>query len=253
MIDKVNDFMQQSGLHKEGAIYPRRYFDDLIMEQHLVAQQSGIEQHYMSQSVGTESKLKELLTSPRLPFGLPTSKQTIGGSYQAKNLHSYKQVGLNPIISSPTISQEDTQMTSQLMPQIKGMSRFNNRQSPSDRNFVIPGSLMLDTDSEVQSKLHIREKLMNNSTTRNIRNKTIDVPDLHSARKHVHARSNLGQINSATRRIGQKKGSLPPNNINNTVLQSPGQMSSKPTLLVENSEAQLAGVDNGNFTLPLIQ
>ena len=81
LIDKVNDFMQQSGLHKDGAIYPRRYFDDLIMEQHLIAQQSGLEQQYMSQSVATESKLKELLTSPRLPFGLPTSKQTIGGSY----------------------------------------------------------------------------------------------------------------------------------------------------------------------------
>ena len=108
------------------------------------------------------------------------------------------------------------------MPQIKGMSRFAHKQSPSDRNFVIPGSLMLDTDSEVQSKLHIREKLMNNSTTRNIRNKTIDVPDLHSARKHQHARSNLGQIGSASRRHGQKKGSLPNNNHNNTVLQSPG-------------------------------
>ena len=32
LIEKVNDYMQQSGLHKEGAIYPRRYFDDLIME-----------------------------------------------------------------------------------------------------------------------------------------------------------------------------------------------------------------------------
>ena len=79
--------------------------------------------------MGTESKLKELLTSPRLPFGLPSSKQTIGGSgsYHAKQLNSFAKVGLNPIISSPTISQDDTQMTSQLMPQIKGMSRFTNK------------------------------------------------------------------------------------------------------------------------------
>jgi len=55
------------------------------------------------------------------------------------------------------------------------------KHSPSDRNFLIPGSLLLDTDSEVQhSKFSIREKLLNNSTTRNIRNKTIDVPDFHS-------------------------------------------------------------------------
>ena len=32
LVDKVCDYMQNSGLHKEGAIYPRRYFDDLIME-----------------------------------------------------------------------------------------------------------------------------------------------------------------------------------------------------------------------------
>ena len=35
LIDKVNEYMQGSGLHQEGAIYPRRYFDDLIMEQHM--------------------------------------------------------------------------------------------------------------------------------------------------------------------------------------------------------------------------
>ena len=32
LIERVSDYMQQSGLHKEGAIYPRRYFDDLVME-----------------------------------------------------------------------------------------------------------------------------------------------------------------------------------------------------------------------------
>ena len=32
LLDKVNEYMQGSGLHQEGAIYPRRYFDDLIME-----------------------------------------------------------------------------------------------------------------------------------------------------------------------------------------------------------------------------
>ena len=72
LIDKVNDYMTQSGLHKEGAIYPRRYFDDLIMEQHLAAQQSGFEQH-LTASVADHSRLKELL-QPKLPFGLPSGK-----------------------------------------------------------------------------------------------------------------------------------------------------------------------------------
>lgn len=73
LIDKVNDFMHQSGLHKDGAIYPRRYFDDLIMERQLAAQQSGLEMQYLSQSVNDSSRLKELL-SPKLPFGLPSGK-----------------------------------------------------------------------------------------------------------------------------------------------------------------------------------
>ena len=37
LVEKVTDFMQSSGLHKEGAIYPRRYFDDLIMEHEMAA------------------------------------------------------------------------------------------------------------------------------------------------------------------------------------------------------------------------
>ena len=37
LVDKVTDFMQSSGLHKDGAIYPRRYFDDLIMEHEMAA------------------------------------------------------------------------------------------------------------------------------------------------------------------------------------------------------------------------
>ena len=43
LIDKVNDFMRSSGLHQDGAIYPRRYFDDMIIEHTLAAQQSTYE------------------------------------------------------------------------------------------------------------------------------------------------------------------------------------------------------------------
>ena len=88
------------------------------------------------------------------------------------------------------------------MPIIKGQSktRFTSKfglASPSDRNFTMPG--MLDTDSEADnSKFAIREKLLNVSTTRNIRNKTIDVPNLDfrttAKKQKAVARSGMGQI-----------------------------------------------------------
>ena len=79
-------------------------------------------------------------------------------------------------------------------------SRFTNKfASPSaERNILIPGPLTLDTDSEADaSKLQIREKLINVSTTRNIRNKTIDVPSMigseyRTGKKQKMHRSNLG-------------------------------------------------------------
>ena len=97
------------------------------------------------------------------------------------------------------------------------------------RNFVIPGSITLDTDSEVnQSNLHIRDKLMNNNTTRNIRNRTID-PNLHDG----NYRSNLS---GSVSKVGAKKLSLQHANL---LMSSDKKTmgSSKPTLLVENSEA----------------
>ena len=83
-----------------------------------------------------------------------------------------------------------------MMPVVKGMRNFARKPSPSDRNFLIPGSLMLDTDSDVQnnSKFNLREKMMNNSTTRNIHNKTIDVTEFQNSRKNSLARSNLSQF-----------------------------------------------------------
>ena len=72
--------------------------------------------------------------------------------------------------------------------------------SPSDRSFVVPGGLTLDNDSEIdQSKLTIREKMKNAQTTRNSRNKTIDIPmgqDIFSSKKKsVGGRSTLRNIN----------------------------------------------------------
>ena len=84
------------------------------------------------------------------------------------------------------------------------------------RNFSIPGGLTPDTDSEVnQSKLAIRDKLMNVNTTRNIRYNTLDVSnhigqDSMPTKRNVHGRSALGNFHSSmSRKVGGRKGSMP--------------------------------------------
>ena len=62
----------------------------------------------------------------------------------------------------------------------------------------LPGGLTLDTDSELDvSKIQLRHHLANANTTRNIRNRTIDVPhvasDLHT-KKPGNYYSNLSKI-----------------------------------------------------------
>ena len=202
------------------------------------------------------------LISPRLPFGLPSGKSLPQSlPYKAKNNYA---ANISAILS-PRISQDDTHMTS--MPQVKNHgsgSRFTNLDR-SAQKLVIPGSLTLDTDSEADaSKLFIREKLMKNNTSRNIRNKTIDVPSLASDYKTPRkgfgnqqplARSNLGQIQSATRRgVGAKKGSLQHQGNLFSSVNSPIAGSNRQ-LFVEGSMDQLLadhGNQRGNISLPQI-
>ena len=108
----------------------------------------------------------------------------------------------------------------------------------------MPAGLTLDTDSEMDvSKIQLRHNLANASTARNMRNRTIDVPQVSSdlnKKKNNHF-SNLSKIQSARKAgIGMKKVSLP----NGIIGQDTPGMSSKPTLFVENSEDQLAGLDH---------
>ena len=92
------------------------------------------------------------------------------------------------------------------------------------------------------------------STTRNIRNKTIDVPSMigseqfrTSRKPKIYTRSNLGQVASA-RRAGLKKGSVP--HASNQVLNSPGRVQ-PGKLFVDSSEAQIFD-NNGNLSMPMI-
>ena len=96
-------------MHKEGAIYPKRYFDDLVMEKQLAAQQSLLENSILRSSIGDASRIKDLVT-PKLPFGLPSGKmsQSTGQQYIGKNQHAalYGTTAsfFNAKISSPRIS-----------------------------------------------------------------------------------------------------------------------------------------------------
>ena len=176
LVNKVSDYMHQTGLHKEGAIYPRRHFDDLLMERQLAAQQAGLEQKVLQSSGVGSTGLKEFLSTARLPFGLPSGKMSQGSAMQPppmamKNsvLYATTHSFLDGKLSTSRISQDDTQMTSQIVPTLGGKRatsrlgrNLNERKSPSDRQFLMPGALTLDTDSEIDaSKLQNREKLMN--------------------------------------------------------------------------------------------
>ena len=163
----------------------------------MAAQQAKLEKNILSSSVDDSHRLRELL-SPRLPFGLPSGKVTasINGfptnnqGYTGKHnqaLQFTNSINSFSFNASPGISQDETQLTSNFIPpQIRGTTNTNTSRythklgSPSvDRHILVPGTLTLDTDSEADaSKLQIREKLLNVSTTRNIRNKTIDVPSM---------------------------------------------------------------------------
>lgn len=153
-----------------------------------------------------EDRIREL-TQPKIPFGMPTGKQT-----SRQYMQSLISKGSIDKFSSPRISQDetglDTHLTSRMIngPMVKGVGANSAR-----RNFVIPGSITLDTDSEADaSKLFLREKLMNTNTTRNIRNRTID-PDLHGVASSVRPsnfRSPLSNMGIGGKNFGNKKQSL---------------------------------------------
>ena len=204
------------------------------MERQLAAHQSGLEHKFLQSSGAGSVGLKEFLSTPRLPFGVPSGKMSQGAGMppppmvqKQSVLYATSNSFLDAKISSSRISQDDTQMTSQVVPTLGGKrattrlrGTLNGRKSPSDRQFLMPGALTLDTDSEMDvSKLHIRDKLMATNTTRNFRNKTIDVPsllgsELSTSKKQVHARSNLGNVANtvlanSVRKAGHKKHSMP--------------------------------------------
>jgi hypothetical protein len=168
-------------------------------------------------------------------------------------------------MSSPNMASDDTGLGSglstsiNLMPQVQGLnrdsaykksSRFNpNNVSPSSSRNFAGQELSLDIDSARGSKLTMaQQKMVNANTTRNLRNRTIDLPHAQSSaettmksnrvdlNQNLHT-PRLGKMsNNFGRSAGAKKISLPQKSARN---------------LGENSEAQLAGLDHGNVDINL--
>jgi len=149
LVEKVTDFMQSSGLHTEGAIYPRRYFDDLIMEHQLADQIKRREQKIvMAQSL--DAKGLKSAKATNLAFGLPSGKLT--SQYHVNQFlknKSSNNAGMSHRITDDT-GTGSTHM--QVQP-----SQINL--APQRRNYM-PGLMTLDNDSEIDlSKINIRHSL----------------------------------------------------------------------------------------------
>ena len=246
LIDKVTHYMTNSGLFQEGSIYPRRYYDDLILEQELANKQS---QRIKEASIGDRTNINELLNS-KIPFGMPTVRSTVKGAYTGK--HS----SMNFAQSNPHLASDETNAGSGMsasilmMPQIlplnrdSGIKMKNSIFKPKDvkgmssYNFGSPNELSMDMDSRELSKLTLdKQKAM--ESARHARNRTIDIPGSHSAVDDIKAHD--GNPNLITPRVFK----MTRNNFGNKSLSNQGgklKISIPGKRLAENSETQFDGV-----------
>jgi hypothetical protein len=73
--------MTQSGLFSDESVFPRRYYDDLVLEQELAKQQSQREKEL---ALGVETtNIPELLNS-KIPFGMPSARSFTKDNYAGK-------------------------------------------------------------------------------------------------------------------------------------------------------------------------
>jgi hypothetical protein len=65
--------LPNSKLFREGSIYPRRYFDDLVDEYSKSEAKVRLDFNNTERGIGTEQKLKDILSN-KLPFGVVSAK-----------------------------------------------------------------------------------------------------------------------------------------------------------------------------------
>lgn len=255
LIDKVTQYMTNSGLFQEGSIYPRRYYDDLILEQELANKQSQRIKE-MSISIENRTNINDLLNS-KIPFGMPTARSTVKGAYVGKN--SVPNFAQNNM-SNPHLASDETNAGSGMsasilmMPQIlplnrdSGVKMKNSIFKPKDikgmssYNFGSPNDLSMDMDSRELSKLTLdKQKAMEKA--RHARNRTIDIPGSHSAVDDIKAKQIDGNPNLITPRVFK----MSRNNFGNKSLSNQGgklKISIPGKRLADNSETQFDGVNS---------
>ena len=157
LVEKITQTLPNSKLFREGIMYPRRYFDDLIFEQRM-KQQAAINEQFSSSLNGQTptARLAELVQN-KLPFGVISGKynQTpLGGSkktftFGKDNLLSQRK------LSSSVLSEDDTEASKI---DVKG-TKLTSKNSV---NFI-PGDLILDADSAAEVRNSRLKKEMSKS------------------------------------------------------------------------------------------
>jgi hypothetical protein len=83
MIDKITKQLQQgSTLFKDQVMYPRRYFDDLLMEQRIHQQQ--VENSKDQQFKASDQKRLRDLILNKASLGISSGKESVRGSLVGK-------------------------------------------------------------------------------------------------------------------------------------------------------------------------
>lgn len=77
MIDKVTRVLPNSTLFKSNSMYPRRYFDDLVLESKITEQKILTSFDNRFKGTGNASKVLQEMMSSRMPFGVIKGKQSL--------------------------------------------------------------------------------------------------------------------------------------------------------------------------------
>lgn len=174
IIEKVTAYMTQCGVFSEGTSLPRRYYDDLILEQELQKQQS----HRTKEARQSDPQLSiaEMLNS-KTPFGVPSGRLT-KGAYTGK--HSMTNF-MHGNVSSQFLPSEDTNTGSGAPSSFLKQLQLNRDSTFKMTNSAIKPREIYDMSSKNLITADLPEFASPTKpeklSSRHIHSKTIDVPE----------------------------------------------------------------------------
>jgi hypothetical protein len=175
LVEKITKTLPNSKLFRDGIMYPRRYFDDLIFEQRMKQQTVVNEFGSSEKGLASAGRLAELVQN-KLPFGIVSGKfnhTPLGGS--KKTFTFGKDNLLSPRKNSSSVLSEDDTEASKI--DVRGNNYFK-------KNSVsfIPGELILDVDSAADIRsIRIKQDMDKSQMQRNNRNYTIEAKESRSS------------------------------------------------------------------------